>query len=68
MTAARAGLITIEILVENPKHSDMPDACVIELLEREARDGQLGKKPFTGAIPQHARPGDVAGELKASAE
>ena len=46
----------------------MPDAGVIELLEREARDGKLRKQSLACGIPQHARTGGVARELKAGAE
>ena len=61
-------LAPLQIPIKHLKHGDMPDACVIEFLKREARDGKLGKQPLTGVIAKLTSSRDIAGELKAGAE
>jgi len=46
----------------------VPDARIIELLKRQARNGQLGKQPLAGVVAKLARSRGVAREFKAGAK
>jgi hypothetical protein len=58
----------LQILVKNPKHSDVPNAGIIEFLERHARDGKFGKEPLAGGIAKFTSSGAIPGKIKAGAE
>ena len=64
--ASRSSLL--QIRVEDLKHSDIPDARVVEFLQSEARNGKCGKQPLAGVIAERASFRDAAGELEAGAQ
>ena len=61
-------LVLLQILVKNLEHGDIPNARIVQLLEREASDGQPRKQPLTRGIAKLISSGQFAGKLEPGAK